>query len=63
MLIEHSTTNMLLESAALQITTIALLFLAGIRFPAHNSLVGTLQKRYGQDLVKEVRALEKLDFK
>ena len=63
MFIEHSTTNMLLESAALRITTIALLFLAGIRFPAHNSLVGTLQKRYGQDLVKEVRALEKLDFK
>ena len=39
------------------------MFLARVRFPAYNSLVGTLQKRYGQDLIKEVRALEKLDFK
>ena len=37
--------------------------LARVRFPAYNSLVGTLQKRCGQDLIKEVRALEKLDFK
>ena len=54
---------MSLGSAALRSVTVALLFLARISFPAHNSLVGTLRKRYGQDLVKEVRALEKLDFK
>ena len=52
-----------LVSAALRIATVALLFLARIRFPAHNLLVGTLWKRYGQDMVKEVRPLEKLDFK
>ena len=41
---------------------VAPLFLARIRFTAHNSLAGTLRKRYGQDLVKEIRVLEKLDF-
>ena len=54
---------MSLGSTTLRIAMVVLLFLARIRFPAHNSLVGTLHKRYGQDLVKEVRDLEKLDFK
>ena len=44
------------------VATAALLFLARITFPAHNSLVGTLQERYSQDLEKKVRTLEKLDF-
>ena len=39
------------------------LFIARIRFPASYSLIGVLRKRYGSDLVKEVRTLEKLDFK
>ena len=39
------------------------LFIARIRFPASYSLIGVLRKRYGRDLVKEVRTLEKLDFK
>ena len=34
-----------------------------IRFPAYNSLVGNLRKRNDPDLVKEVRALEKLNYK
>ena len=38
-------------------------FIAGITFPAWDSLIGVLKKRYGRDLVKEVRALEKIDFK
>ena len=39
------------------------LFIARIRFPASESLIGVLRKRYGRDLVKEVRTLEKIDFK
>ena len=54
---------MSLGSAALCIATVVLLFLARIRFPAHYSLVDTLRKRYGKNLVKDARALEKLDFK
>ena len=55
--------SMAIGSAALRIATSVFLFSARIRFPAHNSIVGTLWKRYGQDLVWEVRALEKLHFK
>ena len=51
-----------LGSGALRIATLALQFLPRIWFPAHNSLVGTLWKRYGQDLVKEVSGFKKLDF-
>ena len=36
---------------------------AHIRFPASDSLIGILKNRYGRDLIKEVRALEKLYFK
>ena len=54
---------MSLGSAAFRIATVVLLFLARIRFPAHNLLVDTLRKRYGKNLVKDARALEKLDFK
>ena len=61
--IKYCATSMSLGPAALRITTVALLLLARIRFPAHNSLVGKLRKRYGQDFVNEVRALETLDFK
>ena len=39
------------------------LFFARIRFPASESLIGVLRKRYGRDLVKEIRTLEKIDFK
>ena len=52
-------------STALRIATLVFLFIARIRFPAQvsYSLIGVLRKRYGRDLVKEVRTLEKLDFK
>ena len=50
-------------STALRIATLVFLFIARIRFPASYSLIGVLRKRYGRDLVKEVRTLEKLDFK
>ena len=50
-------------STALRIATLVFLFIARIRFPASYSLIGVLRKRYGRDLVKEVRTLEKLDLK
>ena len=50
-------------STALRIATLVFLFIARIRFPASESLIGVLRKRYGRDLVKEVRALEKIEFK
>ena len=50
-------------STALRIATLVFLFIARIRFPASESLIGVLRKRYGRDLVKEVRTLEKIDFK
>ena len=50
-------------STALRIATLVFLFTARIRFPASESLIGVLRKRYGRDLVKEVRTLEKIDFK
>lgn len=60
--IKYSATNMSLGSADLRIVTVVLLLSARIRLPTHNSIVGILRKRYGQNLVKEVRALQKLDF-
>ena len=50
-------------STALRIATLVFLFIARIRFPASYSLIGVLRKRYGRDLVKEVRTLETLEFK
>ena len=54
---------MAFESTALRIATLVFLFIARIRFPDSYSLIGILRKRYGRDLVREVRTLEKLDFK
>ena len=33
------------------------------RFPTHSSIISILRKRYGENLVKSVRTLEKFDFK
>ena len=54
--------NMTFGSTALRIVTLVFLFIAQIRFPASESLIGILRK-YGRDLVKDVRTLEKIDFK
>ena len=54
---------MAFRSTALRIATLVFLFIVRIRFPASESLIGVLRKRYGRDLVKEVRTLEKIDFK
>ena len=53
---------MVFRSTALRIATIVSLFIVRMRFPASFSLNGVLRKRYGRDLVKEFRTLEKLDF-
>ena len=50
-------------STALSIATLAFLLIATTRFPASYSLIEVLRKRYGRDLAKEVRTLEKSDFK
>ena len=55
--------NMAFGSTALRIATLVFLFFARIRFPASESLIGVLRKRYRRDLVKEIRRLEKIDFK
>ena len=47
----------------LRIATLVFLFIASYRFLASDSLTDVLRKRYGLDSVKEIRALEKLDFK
>ena len=57
MFIKYSITNLSLGLAALGVATVALLLLARIIFRAHNSLFGTLQKKYDQDL-KKVRTLD-----
>ena len=54
---------MAFRSTALRIATFVFLFIARIRFPASDSLIDLLRKRYGHDLVKEVRTLEKMNFK
>ena len=54
---------MAFRSIALRIATLVFLFIACIRFPASFSLIGILRNRYGRDLVKKVRTVEKLNCK
>ena len=54
--------NMAFRSTALRIATLVFLFIVRIRFPASESLIGVLRKRYGRGLVKEVITLEKIDL-
>ena len=53
----------MLKAGTLRIITLVFLFLVRCRFPTQFSIVSILRKRYGEDLVKSVRKLEKLDFK
>ena len=55
--------NIVFGSTALRIATLVFLFTARYRFSASDSLNGVSRKTYGLDLVKEIRALENLDFK
>ena len=54
---------MAFRSIALRIATLVFLFIACIKFPASFPLIGVLRNRYGRDLVKKVRTLEKLNCK
>ena len=46
------------RSTALRIATLVFMFILCIRFLVSDSLTGVLRKRYGHDLVQEVRKLE-----
>ena len=48
---------------ALQVIALVFMFFARIRFPVNHSIVNVLWKRYGKNLVKNVRKFEKYDFK
>ena len=39
------------------------LFLARLRFPAQDSIIKILRRRYGHGLIKKIQKLEKFDFK
>ena len=45
------------------IITYVFLFLARLRFPAQDSIITILRRRYGDGLVKKVWKFEKFDFK
>ena len=47
----------------LKVISLALLFMIRIRFPADKSIAYILRSRYGNTSVKEVRKLEKIDYK
>ena len=47
----------------IRVITLVFLFLVRCRFPAQLSIINVLRKRYGDTVVKQVRKLEKLDFK
>ena len=47
----------------IRIVALVFLFLVRCRFPAKKSIIDILWKRYSENLVKNVRKLEKLDFK
>ena len=53
----------MLKTGALRVITLVFLFLVRCRFPTQFYIISTLQKRYGVNLVKSVRKLEKSDFK
>ena len=54
--------NVAFGSTALCFATLVFLFIARIRFPASDSPIGVLRKRYGRDLVKKVKKLDKINF-
>ena len=47
----------------LHIITLVFLFLGRCRFPTQFSIIGILRKRYGENVVKSIRKMKKLDFR
>ena len=54
---------MALGLSTFRIITYVFLFLAKLRFPAQDSIIKILRRRYGDGLVKKVQKFEKFDFK
>ena len=54
---------MSLEAISVRVIALVFLFIARVRFPSGMSIVKVLRNRYGLDLVKNVRKLEKIDWK
>ena len=54
---------MSLEAISVRVIVLVFLFIAKVRFPSGMSIVKVLRNRYGLDLVKNVRKLEKIDWK
>ena len=53
----------MLKTRVLRVITLVFLFLVKCKFPTQFSIISILRKRYGENLVKSVRKLEKLDLK
>ena len=54
---------MSLGPISVRVVALVFLFIARVRFPSGMSIVKVLRNRYGLDLVKNVRKLEKIDWK
>ena len=46
-----------------KVLTLVFLFLIRLRFPSRKSIAEIIRKRYGSDTVKQLRKVEKLDYK
>ena len=54
---------MSLGPISVRVVALVFLFIARVRFPSGMSIVKVLRNRHGLDLVKNVRKLEKIDWK
>ena len=54
---------MSLGTMNVRVIALVFIFIARLRFPSGLSIVEVLRNRYGTDLVKNVRKLEKIDYK
>ena len=54
---------MSLGTVSVRVVSLVFIFITRLRFPSGLSIVEVLRKRYGTDLVKNVRKLEKIDYK
>ena len=54
---------MSLGPISVRVVALVFVFIARVRFPSGMSIVKVLRNRYGLDLVKNVRKLEKIDWK
>ena len=53
----------MLKMGVLRFITLVFLFVVRYRFPTQFSIISILRKRHGENLVKSVRELEKLDIR